>query len=303
MTEESLIAALVGFYPVEGQKIRSPFRNDKNPSCFFKRAWGWLRFFDPSYSHHNKANVYDIALITKEGRRIADHQPQRGKDFKVAMSVIDEITGTFKPKPTQTTTFTQTLLYEPLVLSQEIVDYYGAYSIEVSQLMEDHICGVKYYEFNSERYPNSFRRYYPKDLSIALNLNHGVKLYRPFNQNKWRTNLTRNDTWRFKRDMPFTVITGSHKDGRCAFNQGYDVWAWQSEASMPDFFEDRPYVYLGDNDEAGKRLAEVNVNRMRERGVDVVNCELPKGAKDVAAWAKKDKSVINEAVENARSKL
>ena len=45
-TQEEIFYLLLGYYPDYSKRYKSPFREDKNPSCRFEKYGNWLYFID-----------------------------------------------------------------------------------------------------------------------------------------------------------------------------------------------------------------------------------------------------------------
>lgn len=307
MNPEQIIANVMGYYPPVSTTrkiyVKNTLRGDKKPGCWFAHRWGELRLFDYGDLRYNKANYFDLVALKHFGTK-TEYQPSIIPEVRKIISGM----GSLKYEKPVIDQFNFDLQWSEGDLTQDIIDFYGEYGIEASQLRQDRITGVQWYQFNSEETPGLYSRYYPNDLCIAMPRNGHVKFYRPYNkEHKWITDCVRGDWyyWQRKRDRVF--ITGSHKDGRCLYNMGHSVWAWQSETNFPSAhdirkFRDCQLIYLGDIDEGGIRNAQENIARFERGGIKVLNAQMPlgllkHGIKDVAALVKKQPLYAKQVVD------
>jgi hypothetical protein len=256
--------------------IRSPLREDKNPSFGFY------------YGHNDKVRFIDYANKDVRGDvldllQLYFKKPLYAVIDKVYNEDLDEIGNKHKEE-------NNILLFsggkpsaKPKAASRKEIDiitrkaeqydyeYWGQYGIDKKWLV------------NGDVFPISHVMYYDKDNNKTTTVSvekysyayreckDGIttyKVYRPFNEKyKW-SNDCNSSIWELWSKLPPTgeklIITSSRKDALCIWaNVGIPSVSLQSEATLPkphiiqelkDRF-DKIYV-LYDNDETGKKYSE-----------------------------------------------
>lgn len=313
MDQAQVIANVMGYWPpistTRKLYVKNTLRGDRKPGCWFANKWGYIRLFDYGDLTYNKANYFDLVAL-KHFHTRTEHNREIIPEVKKIIQNMGQVSF----RKIEGDDFRFDLRWEEDDLTQDIIDYYAQYGITEAQLNQDRITGVKYYEYNSAESPGLYSRYYPGDLCVAMPRNGHVKIYRPHHTEnsvykKWVTNCERDDYYYWPRKKDLLLITGSHKDGRCLFNMGYSVWAWQSETNFPSlhsiskFRDYEKIVYFGDIDEGGIRNAQENIGRFQREGIEVIDARMPlgllrHGIKDVAELVKQQPQFAKQVVDN-----
>lgn len=244
--QESIVFRVTGIDPRYTGRFRNPFREDKNPSCFWQWYNGYLRLVDNSDRRYFNYNCWDMVM------------EKHSCDFNEAKKLVASWNMGMPTKvATPEDNFEPKVTWKTRAWNMRDAAYWGQYGITITQLESDEVQPVKSYSFNSRRYQNKFYEHYPK-MGYALPAKDKIKIYSPYEDPKFITNSKNNDLFFSGYSIGDTVvIASSYKDGRVLMNLGLSVRGLQGETMIPDqriidAMTKRADVYVAlDGDEAG----------------------------------------------------
>lgn len=286
-------------------KYLAPYRNDKNPSCFFKQGDNYLYFNDLAFSNigincfnfiqkvYNISFVEALQLINKELKiGLGDSSDELKKELPKTYFIEKE-----KEKKNVITP----IHIEEKEFNEYDLKYWGLFGITKENLVEDSVKSLHSFIIGSEE---NFKGYMADRLSYAFTEfeKNKLKIYQPLSEYyKWRTNCNENDIGSIKHltyNKDKIIITKSYKDCRVLRNLGFDSVWFQNETMIPsnDILKNimrgyrRKYIFY-DNDKAGfegaNKLYEV-MYKMIQNVYDIPSLlqippQLnPKGIKDIS---------------------
>jgi len=318
MDQKKIIQAVMGFWPVEGQRCLNTLRGDTKPNCHFKWQSGYLRLHDYGRDLYHKRNCFDLVSIKINGRPIMG-RPDLDDALGWIKSNVGETGQLIQRFPEE---FKFTLNVEQKPIPKAGLEYWGEYGITVTQLIEDGVTGVEQYDFNTEDAPRVKMICYPEDVAFCYWYKSGhKKVYRP-NQSepykKWRTDCIQTDVHfdnGVKCDEIF--ILGSYKDTRVCRNAGFEAKGLQSESAWPGeniirkwASESKMLYFMFDLDRGGYDNSQEFVRKCKELDVAAQAIYLPPriksdhGFKDLAAARTKfNDSLIHLAVKKAKENV
>lgn len=279
VSQEDIFSLVFGFKPVEFEYVKSPFREDDSPGCWFEYYNGKLLFkdfgnqsrvgkikmtfidcFDAVQVRYNLSNYYQtLAFIKKhliEGKNLPlrEHKLQQKSSKKEAVQV----------------------LIKARTFDKRDKEFWSKYSISRQNLIDDKVfptIAVKL--LNSKNGDTSFAT---RDISYAFtDFNFGrKKVYRPNQKggSRFISNCKADDIGNINQLKPYgkqLIITKSYKDCRVLRNHGLNSVWFQNEGMRPSIkstidlckrFEEVIIFY--DNDEAGIKASnkisnEINI--------------------------------------------
>lgn len=241
VSEEDIFELVFGYKPKEYDYVRSPFRNDNSPGCWFQYyPSGKLKFidfgsqiyirgkkminidcFDAVQIFFNLTNLYATLKFIKKHLIEGKELPER-KEVTFIQRIKREVTILFDVRP----------------FNLKDAQYYKRYEISSQNLVDDKVFAVKRFKLlNAKNGDYSSRTY---DLCYAHTDFEGgrIKLHRPQQKGKYRfiTNCNQNDIYGINKLVDYgdlLVITKSYKDYRVLKNQGLNVIGFHNEGMIP----------------------------------------------------------------------
>lgn len=318
MDQKKIIQLAMGFWPVEGQKCLNTLRGDSKPSCYFKWQSGYLRLHDYGNETFHKMNCFDLAGYKHLGRPISTEE-----DFKITLRWIKQNVGHIgKLEQKFPERFKFDLQVEMGGLSSKALRWWGQYGINMSQLIEDGVTGVKHYKFNTEKEPRFYKKVIPEEECYCYWYASGhKKIYRPLQTEpwkKWKTDCIETDVhFDNGKKADAIYILGSYKDARVCRNAGFEAKGLQSESAWPGDGVVRKWAaqckalyFMFDLDRAGYDNSKSMAQKAKSMGLNAAAIYLPPriksehGKKDLAAARVKfNNSLIHKAVKLARKNV
>jgi len=282
--EREIFQTVFKVYPDENIILRSPFRKDNNPGCFFKYDFKRGKLFFCDYGNSDIINGIRMSKMDC----IDAVQIHYGLScFQEALSFIHEKIiknldlnkTSLKYKKTITRKKRVKILAKYKPFDKKDRDYWKPYGITSANLKEDNKKAVEILTLlntkkgNITTYPNSI-------CYIIDTFGDRVKVYFPTKKGKKRflSNCTYNDIG-FLQCLDFfsnkLIVTKSYKDARVLKNLGLNVIYLMNEGVVPDWNILRPiiesysevYVFF-DNDKAGIK-ASLNVTKIIKSKLNV----------------------------------
>lgn len=317
VSEEDIFSLVFGFIPEEHQYVTSPFREDKNPNCWFEFYDGKLRFVD--FANHSiingvRMNNIDCFNAVKvfyglpNFYQVLDFIQEKlikGKDV-VEKSVKKQVINN-TPNKNSTNIF-----FKSRSFNNFDKKFWGSYYITKKNLIEDKVFAVE--SFNIVN--NDSLTYTPYDICYCYTdfENNHKKIYRPYNKKRFLTNCTKNDIGNIKNLIPYErlYITKSYKDCRVLRNLNLNCIWFQNEGMIPEddvllpvLNKVNDIVIWFDNDEAGLSAGKIVNDKILKLGKKTKNIHLPisllnEGIKDPSDLIKY--RGVNDIIEFLKSK-
>lgn len=268
LTQEQIFELVFGFIPKEFDYVRSPFRKDRTPGCYFEYTVdGRLRFKDfgnPSTVmgiRMRNIDCFDAVRIFfsipnfYQGLEFIFNHLIKGKDIIATKKVEAQIERSEKKQ------------VKILAESREfrLIDYnfWNPYEFKKEHLLEDKVFPVsKYHLLNSKA--GSYSSVVYDACYMFTDFPEGrKKLYFPHREKSRRfiSTCTRNDIGGTRSLVTYgrtLIITKSYKDWRVLKNNGKHAIWFQNEGMVPDLDElimlvkrFKKIIVWFDNDEAG----------------------------------------------------
>lgn len=232
--QEEIFKIVFGYYPVVNQYVKSPFRKDRNPNCYFEWVGNQLLFTD----FGDNTKYRGCIKAVKDYFNLPDYR-----------STTEFIVNYFESNKPLLSPVNHDIEYErkraeitfkskPFDNSRDRL-FWTQFEITRSNLIEDNVFSVLFYRINSAK-KKSITVYRPMDICYAIcGFANRVKIYRPTAKGKakWATTCTQDDVGGMS-NLPLAssvlIITKSYKDYRVIRNQGYNVVWFQNEGMFPD---------------------------------------------------------------------
>ena len=282
LTQEEIFKIAIGFTPEPGDFIRSPYRDDKNPGCFFDYAPnGDLKLIDFAARHTYLGNMHLLYTDCFDAVRYVF----KLKDFRETLSFIynkhcHKTLKKSKPKKNKRKEFTRKRIIPYFrKFTKTDKEYWKPLGISSSQLTEDKYMPIRGYKILSEK--SSIFTVRDELAYCDFSFSSGNrKVYFP-NRTKYRfISTTSQDDIGFIQYLPEIgnklVITKAYKDARILRNSGIEAVYLINEMAIPtnlfDFvlrFDE--IIVLFDNDEAGFKGAEKLMSELQKHDV---NCRV-----------------------------
>jgi len=275
VSQEDIFSLVFGFRPVEFEYVKSPFRDDSNPGCWFEYSGqnGKLRFkdFGSTDRYIGRVNLGNIDCFD------AVQVYFKLSNFYQTLSFIKKhlIDGKNLPKRVPIKLLKQSAKkkeVEILIRARPFIkkdkEFWEKYGISRQNLIDDKVFPTTQVTLLNTKKGNL--TFVTSDVSYAFTDFSGKrkKIYRPNQKGKKRfvTNCKADDIGNIRQLIPYgkqLVVTKSYKDCRVLRNQGLNsVWL-QNEGMRPSIkstielckrFEDVIVFY--DNDEVGIQAAQ-----------------------------------------------
>lgn len=237
MTQEEIIQETTGYYPQVGRKYLSPFREDRNPTCFFAIKDGKWRWYDYAHRELNGADCFDLLCFRRFGHKVRNQSDLDLVRLDLPLA------------------YSEKFEFELTWQRGELKPYWEQYGIDPEK---DGVYGVEWFRYNTKQNPQLFYKVYPSDPTFAITCGDKVKIYRPTKERKHLTNFDRNSVLSLQGEGRTVIVTKSYKDGRVLANAtGMPVKIIMSESVFPDdwvlstWMADR-FVIIFDNDKTGR---------------------------------------------------
>jgi len=204
-----------------GQKFCNPLRVDRKPGCRLYLWDGLLLLQDYNHPLFHGKSVLGIAKFIGTKLTIEHTEPVKQvpkEEFKInycakEYNEVDRV-------------------------------YWDQYGISIDQLKFENIDSVYQYNFRTTEI-------YPADPTYAINIGNRVKIYRPFNENRFLADFKGNEIGGMTKLVSEPIFTKSAKDYMVLNNLGYSSRYIHSEG-----VKNPPIgIYLVHNDSAGKNYA------------------------------------------------
>lgn len=281
VSEEEIYALVFDFIPMEYEYTISPFREDRNPGCWFERDInGVLRFidfgnpevisnikmavmdcFNAVQIFYNLPNFYKTLSFIKE-RLIT------GKGVTKAKYVKDKLKKKKKRKVD--------IHVETRNFTAKDGRFWSKYGISKQNLIDDKVFPILKYKLLNTKFGDVLIR--PERSSYVYTdfMENRKKIYAPYDKKKkFTTNCVADDVGGLRTIAEFgkqLIITKSYKDYRVLKNEGLEVIWFQNEGMIPNenILIDlgrryRELIIFFDNDSTGllaSRKVNVHINRL-----------------------------------------
>lgn len=266
---------------IMGKKYTNPFRSDRNPSCFFSRSSGKLRFVDMSRPEYG-GDCFDIVRLSKNLKSFGEVMSTIKRDFNIdSRDVIEASVSTpvfiEEPKRREMVTANTGYQYKITIrnFNKNDEEYWSQFGISVALLKKYRISPVKLY-YSKKKMDTYFEKkyeYLDKNDPCYCYLfpsNNKVKLYRPLVKNKkfkWNSNTSSDNVQGYDqlkpKDNDLLIITSSMKDLLVFVSHGIPAIAPQSESTyIPDDILEilkakyKTIIIVYDNDAPGIKLSK-----------------------------------------------
>lgn len=270
VSERDIFELVFRFKPQEYDYVKSPFRKDRNPGCWFHIApngkWRFVDFgnsdkigkvsmgnidcFDAVQVYFKLNNLYETLCFIKKHLIDGKDLPEREK-VEIAVSVEQKTDILFTPRN---------------YLIEDKQFWFDRYQISKQNLIDDRVFPVIQFKVLNGKYGD----YSVNTKSISYcytDFDSGhKKIYRPYETKRFLTNCDQNDIGGIKflsNSDKKLIITKSYKDYRVLKNQGLNVIWFQNEGMYPNLDILLPLcnrfdeiVIFFDNDESGIKASD-----------------------------------------------
>jgi len=248
VSQESIFKHIFGENPDLNKKYLSPFREDNNPNCYFKKIDNHIYFVD-----WVDGTIDAIGSIKKKYnlnlKEVIDYL-SHNFDFQYNSSNIVS---------SNVIVNSPTIIY-PLIRNWEDRDinyWTKRYGITTLQLEEDNVFPISQLAYKKN---DILKHITPISITYAISSEDKFKMYSPLSdkKNKWLSNIPKDHiNGNYNGDSKRIIITKSYKDHRVLYNLLNDNVIWlQNEGVIPNqlntFLE--PFddiIIFYDNDKAG----------------------------------------------------
>lgn len=224
----------------------APYRNDKNPSCYFEKYDNKLYFIDFGDITKKPKDCIQFLMRTLSLNYMQSLE-YVNKYFSLGLGnnilTTKKIEGSFNKNTTENcsnkTRNIKTITYIPRQFNINDRIFWNKYEISRQNLIDDSVIPIELYKSTNKRGEPFIIR--PIDIMYAYTEFEGgkVKIYRPKAKNKfskWLTNCSQNDIGSIQY-LPNTAdllfISKSYKDCRVIRNQGLNSVWFQNEGMIP----------------------------------------------------------------------
>lgn len=308
--QEDIFCIIFGEQMYDNKYICSPFRDDKNPACYFEMYNDILWFIDFADKNKIRRNCFDIIMDKfncnfHESCIFIHNYFQNNDNIKNNININSSNKRIVNKTKSDFNIILKTRYYKI-----KDKNYWNQFEITKEQLLEDNVFPVIWFKTQGFK-PNDFL-IRPDTISYAIKNfqdDKRVKIYLPLEVNKkkkWFTNCKSDDIGNFNK-ISITgknlIITKSYKDCRIIRNQNIDSVWFQNETTIPnieilyDLFLRFENTYtLFDNDKQGISMSNIIKNiAQTEFQIGVNNLFIPEMiGKDSADFIKKDKKQFKQ---------
>lgn len=240
--QEHIFEMVLGYIPKEYVYVKSPFRQDNNPDCYFEWHGGKLYFVDWTISSKRRHRDCFNAIQDRLSLNFHDTLQYINNHFKLGLAQgftpeinIANIVGEDKVKSNKKTAIT--FKARPFNNNKDR-EFWSRYGISKDNLIEDNVFPIIWYKvFSKKLKTHVIIRPYTRTYSIAR-IGGRFKIYTPdiVGKGKWITNCTQDDIGALDKLATMgdiLVISKSYKDCRVLRNKGlHSIW-FQNEGMIP----------------------------------------------------------------------
>jgi hypothetical protein len=289
LIDEKTLFQWIGFIePTVGERIVSPFREDRNPNCWFETDLeGNLRFVD--FGNPNIINgikMFNIDCFHAVQVHFGLETLQQTLLFIKKAIDDNKLPQSNIKKQFIKQQKAETLIhFKSRTFNSNDKEFWSSYHISKSNLIEDRVYAVEWFkitkiEENTLTYPHDICYIY-----TDFDCNH-KKIYRPHKPKKrFITNCTRNDIGsvkNLKNSSNTLYITKSYKDCRVLTNIGLETIWFQNEGMFPDDEILYPLIknykkvtVFFDNDKTGILASNNLVQKLLQLGIKANSIQIP----------------------------
>lgn len=268
------------------KKILSPFRQDKNPGCYFNEYNGKIYFHDWATDEH-----LDIFSFVSKMYSINFSDTVHflfdliNNDITLEQNIVKSIKKYNSEK--------ERIIVNYKSFTDIDKEYWNSYNISLDELNNDNqnftIGSVEKFKLINKNI-----MFIPQTLCFCYNFkNDEKKIYLPNTKNKWISTVSKNNIGITKKNHNEIIITKSVKDFKVLQKTNNDVMLFQSETSFPDenvldnYLKNYQKVKIFfDNDETGIKNSNKLYNTLIKK-YDVQNIIIKEFEKDPADLVKK----------------
>jgi hypothetical protein len=236
ISQEDIFKMVFGSTPEEHKYIKSPFREDKTPDCYFEWYKDILYFID--WAEATKRKHRDCFNAIQDTYGVSFFKSLEIIATNIATSTVIK-PPSIKREITQNEKVNKDIPFKARAFNNaKDREFWSGYGITKANLMEDEVFPVIWYKIFSKRF-KTYVVIRPNTRSYIIgNFGERIKIYTPdiVGQGKWVTNCNQNDIGgnsSLITSGPLLVITKSYKDYRVLKNQGLEVRWFQNEGQKP----------------------------------------------------------------------
>lgn len=241
---------VLGRYVDLNVSITSPFRMDKNPSCWLREYNGIVLFTDFADRVRNRYTcIHAVADLETCGLNKAAQMIDAALEFnKPLRGSLNTLVGKKVTHNCKSTLFFVPFMYDGKpVFTKQGAEYWKKRYAKKHELQNCY--NVSHFYLNGDLI-------IPQQPCFAYTVEARCKIYQPYNKKqKWLSNTTHDDKFIFEQFSNVCVITSSYKDCLPWYRYtNYNVHAFQSETTIPTDIDYTQYEYIVinyDGDTAG----------------------------------------------------
>lgn len=269
VTEEEIFNIVLEEKIKIGDFYKSPFREDKNPGCYFEIYRDTLIFVD----FGSDKKYYNCVSFVQNFFSLSNYR--ESLIFIYNTLILNKNTSVKKKKKKKIYFFDKEKKDRNVQIikrdfHEEDLKYWGSYGITKNNLIEDGVIPISSYRAMSNKGKYFCKTFLKPAYAYTDFKENKKKIYCPkgVKNEKWFTNCSPNDLGNIRtlEKKDYVVITKSYKDFRVLKNQSYNSFWIQSESIFPnvktldnifkEFKFKRVYI-LFDNDSVGKAKSKV----------------------------------------------
>ena len=219
--------------PIEtGRKYRAPYREDKNPACYFT-------YEDDKLIFHDWSNVgirhFDCFEILKICFSLTYPQAlQFAEDYILNNNInLNKIVKYKLDSPKKTS---NDLFISVRDWNKKDAKFWTSYKINKGMLEEDKVYPIACFSGFSKKTGEPYCINTEQSYAFCDFEGYRKKIYSPYNkEHKWVTNCNQNDVGgRYNSQEALLIISKSYKDYRVIKNQGLNSCWFQNEGMVPN---------------------------------------------------------------------
>ena len=288
VSEYDIFQFAIGYKPELDKMYYSPFREDKNPGCFFDASNGRLYLID--YGANRKIegiNLFSVDCFHAVMLRF------KLFDFNKVLKLLHANLCTGKKVQYNSIQIKSTPKPETIIIpfsrffDSRDKKYWSQYYISSKNLKEDKVMGVKAYTLRKNKISKSFVSreiaYCYTDFSSGHKKLYFPTIKKDDRHPRFISNCDQNDIGGTSYLPPLgekLVITKSYKDWRVLKNVGYDCIWLQNEGCYPERLNsylkrfDKTVIFF-DNDDAGIFASKMLKEKLNSTYSDVSEIRVP----------------------------
>lgn len=209
-----------GFWPEEGKRICSPFRDDKEGKCYFEWYKGYLRLVDYGYPELHNMNCWSMLMRAKGFSHVTQAMAYVRSLGKLTFDKRSTVHREFK------------LEWEERDHNTQDINYWTRFGIMVEEIMEDNVCFIDNFKHNTKDNPYLF--YHKKFVhAYGYKFEDRIKIYTPYQEPRFISTCKSTDLFfmNYPKKTDTLFITKSYKDGKILLVNGFDARAVQGEGN------------------------------------------------------------------------